>query len=159
LVLELSQRAGLQVAVSFGIDESAGQRPGSGEGLAGAFGPAHEQYLQRLSRRGEDRHVHGRQRAGKCQGARHVTRSAADDCRVTQIVVLCHLVSGEGPLRRRRTMFGLRFLKSQPTTYLMAFRNGKIVKQGAGASIVYFAPTTTLVAVPVGSRNDPFIFE
>jgi hypothetical protein len=56
-------------------------------------------------------------------------------------------------------MFGFKFVKSQPTTYLMAFRDGKVIKQGAGLSIVYFAPTTTLVAVPVGSRNDPFIFE
>src|SRR5262245_43236477 len=56
-------------------------------------------------------------------------------------------------------MFGFKFVKSQPTTWLMAFRGGKVVKQGAGLSIVYFAPTTTLVAVPVGSRTDPFIFE
>ncbi len=56
-------------------------------------------------------------------------------------------------------MFGFKFVKSQPTTYLMAFRDGKVVKQGAGLSILYFAPSTTLVAVPVGSRNDPFIFE
>jgi len=56
-------------------------------------------------------------------------------------------------------MFGFKFVKSQPTTYLAAFRDGKVVKQGVGLSIVYFAPTTTLVAVPVGSRNDPFIFE
>ena len=29
-------------------------------------------------------------------------------------------------------MFGFKFVKSQPTTYLMAFRDGKVVKQGAG---------------------------
>lgn len=56
-------------------------------------------------------------------------------------------------------MFGFRFVASQPTTYLMAFKNGKVVTQGAGRSIFYFAPTTTLVAVPVGSRNEPFVFE
>jgi hypothetical protein len=56
-------------------------------------------------------------------------------------------------------MFGFKFVKSQPTTYLMAFRSGKVVRQGSGLSLVYFAPTTTLVAVPVASRNDPFIFE
>src|SRR5262245_49658650 len=56
-------------------------------------------------------------------------------------------------------MFGFKFVKSQPTTYLMAFRDGKVVRQGAGLSVAYFAPTTTLVAVPVASRNDPFIFE
>lgn len=56
-------------------------------------------------------------------------------------------------------MFGFKFVKTQPTTWLMAFRGGKVVQQGAGLSIWYFAPTTTLVAVPVGSRTDPFIFE
>jgi SPFH domain/Band 7 family protein len=56
-------------------------------------------------------------------------------------------------------MFGYKFVESQPTTYLMAFRSGKVVRQGAGLSLFYFAPTTTLVAVPVASRNDPFIFE
>ena len=35
-------------------------------------------------------------------------------------------------------MFGIRFIKSEPTTYLMAFQGGKIVKQGAGLSFLYF---------------------
>lgn len=56
-------------------------------------------------------------------------------------------------------MFGFKFIKSQPTTYLMAFRDGKVLKEGAGLSLWYFAPTTTLVSVPVGSINEPFIFE
>ena len=56
-------------------------------------------------------------------------------------------------------MFGIRFIKAEPTTYLMAFRGGKIVKEGAGLSFLYFGPTTTLVAVPVGSRAQDFIFQ
>jgi len=56
-------------------------------------------------------------------------------------------------------MFGLKFIKARPTTYLMAFKRGKAVREGAGLSLVYFAPTTNLVAVPIGSREAPFIFE
>jgi hypothetical protein len=56
-------------------------------------------------------------------------------------------------------MFGIRFIKSEPTTYLMAFQGGKIVKQGAGLSFLYFGPTTSLVAIPVGSRALDFIFQ
>jgi hypothetical protein len=56
-------------------------------------------------------------------------------------------------------MFGMRYIKTQPTTYLIAFRKGKVIAEGAGLSALYYAPTTTLVAVPVASREDAFIFE
>lgn len=56
-------------------------------------------------------------------------------------------------------MLGIQFIKTEPTTYLMAFRGGKIVRQGAGLSLLYFGPTTSLVAVPVGSRALDFIFQ
>lgn len=56
-------------------------------------------------------------------------------------------------------MFGLRYIKTQPTTYLMAFRKGKLAAEGAGLSTFYYAPATTLVAVPIASREDAFIFE
>ena len=56
-------------------------------------------------------------------------------------------------------MFGLKYIKAQPTTYLMAFKQGKPVRQGAGLSLLYYAPTTNLVAVPIGSREAAFIFE
>jgi hypothetical protein len=56
-------------------------------------------------------------------------------------------------------MLGVRYIKSQPTTYLIAFRKGKVVAEGAGLSMFYYAPTTTLVAVPVASREESFIFE
>src|SRR5262249_880327 len=51
------------------------------------------------------------------------------------------------------------YIKSQPTTYLIAFRKGKVVAEGAGLSMFYYAPTTTLVAVPIASREESFIFE
>ncbi len=56
-------------------------------------------------------------------------------------------------------MFGIRFVKSQPTTYLMQFRGGRVTREGSGLSFFYYGPTTSLVAVPVGSRGEDFIFE
>lgn len=56
-------------------------------------------------------------------------------------------------------MFGMRYIKTQPTTYLIAFRKGKAVAEGAGLSTFYYAPATTLVAVPIASREEAFIFE
>ncbi|MGX4804040.1 SPFH domain-containing protein [Bradyrhizobium guangdongense] len=56
-------------------------------------------------------------------------------------------------------MFGIRFIKAQPTTYLMEYRAGAVVAEGTGLSALYYAPVTTLVAVPVGSRDASFIFQ
>jgi hypothetical protein len=56
-------------------------------------------------------------------------------------------------------MLGLKFIKSNPTTHLIAFRDGRIVRQGAGLALLYYSPTTSLVAVPIGSREVPFVFE
>lgn len=56
-------------------------------------------------------------------------------------------------------MFGFRFIKFQPSEYTLMYRNGRVVKEGAGISFYYFAPTTSIVAVPVGSVDAPFIFE
>jgi hypothetical protein len=56
-------------------------------------------------------------------------------------------------------MFGIRFIKSQPTVHLMQFRGGKLVREGAGQSFFYYAPTATLVAVPVASQDRPFMLE
>src|SRR5581483_3958088 len=56
-------------------------------------------------------------------------------------------------------MFGFRFIKAQPTEYVIQFRNGRPVREGAGLSAFYFAPDTTLVVVPTASVNEPFIFE
>lgn len=56
-------------------------------------------------------------------------------------------------------MFGIRFVKVQPTTYLIQYRDGKAVREGAGLSFFYYAPSSSIVAVPVGSRSLDFIFE
>ena len=56
-------------------------------------------------------------------------------------------------------MFGFRFIKFQPSEYILKYKNGKIVKEGGGISFYYYAPTTSIVAVPIGSVDESFIFE
>jgi hypothetical protein len=56
-------------------------------------------------------------------------------------------------------MFGFKYVKTQPTTYLLVYRNGKLIAEGAGLSRFCYAPATTLVSVPIASREEPFIFE
>ena len=56
-------------------------------------------------------------------------------------------------------MLGVRFIKAQPTMHLMQFRKGRIVREGAGLSFFYYAPSTTLVAVPVTSQDCGFMLE
>ena len=56
-------------------------------------------------------------------------------------------------------MFGIRFIKVEPTDFVLQFKRGKVIREGAGLSFFYFAPTTSLVRIPVGSVDVPFIFE
>lgn len=56
-------------------------------------------------------------------------------------------------------MFGFKFVKFQPTEYVLKYKNGKITKEGIGLSFYYYAPTTSLVMIPFGSTDSPFIFE
>ena len=56
-------------------------------------------------------------------------------------------------------MFGFRYIKTDPSTYILKYRNGKVIREGAGLSFMYFAPSTSLVAVPMESSEVPFMFE
>lgn len=56
-------------------------------------------------------------------------------------------------------MFGIRFIKFPPTTHVIQYKGGKIAREGAGLSFFYYSPTTSLVAVPLGSKDIPFIFQ
>jgi len=56
-------------------------------------------------------------------------------------------------------MFGIRFIKIPPTTHLIQYRGGRVVREGAGISFFYYAPATSLVSIPVASTDVPFIFE
>ena len=55
-------------------------------------------------------------------------------------------------------MFGIRYIKVTPTTHVMQYRRGKVVRQGAGLSFFYFAPTSEIVQVPLASTDMPFVF-
>jgi hypothetical protein len=57
------------------------------------------------------------------------------------------------------SMFGIRFIKSQPTVHLMQFRQGKLVRERTGDAFFYYAPASTLVAIPLSSQDRPFILE
>lgn len=56
-------------------------------------------------------------------------------------------------------MLGFRYLKSPPTRHVFLYKNGRIVRQGAGASFWYFGPTSSVVSVELGSVDVPFVFE
>lgn len=55
-------------------------------------------------------------------------------------------------------MFGLRYTKATPSTYLIQYRNGTLVREGAGLAFFYFAPSASLVSVPLESVDVPFMF-
>src|SRR5215212_6770278 len=55
-------------------------------------------------------------------------------------------------------MFGVRYFKAPPTTYVIQYVGGRVKREGPGLSFYYFGPWTTLVAVPAGSTDVPFIF-
>lgn len=56
-------------------------------------------------------------------------------------------------------MLGIRYIKVQPTTYVLQYKKGRVVREGVGMSFFYFGPSTSLVAIPIASTDVPFIFE
>ena len=52
----------------------------------------------------------------------------------------------------------IRYFKSDPSTYLFQYRNGTIVREGRGLSFYYFVPNSTLVAIPMASVDQPYMF-
>lgn len=56
-------------------------------------------------------------------------------------------------------MFGLRYIKVQPTTYLLQYQKGRLTREGVGLAFFYYEPITSLIAVPTASAEVPFIFE
>ncbi|QEG24534.1 SPFH domain-containing protein [Mariniblastus fucicola] len=55
-------------------------------------------------------------------------------------------------------MLGFRYLKTTPTTHVMQYKNGKLVRQGAGLSFFYFMPSSVVVQIPLASVGIPFVF-
>lgn len=56
-------------------------------------------------------------------------------------------------------MFGIKFIKFEAMTYVLHYSNGKIKKEGPGLSFFYYAPSSSIVGVPLGSNDLPFIFK
>ncbi|MEL7497875.1 MAG: SPFH domain-containing protein [Planctomycetota bacterium] len=56
-------------------------------------------------------------------------------------------------------MLGIRYLKVPPTTYVILYRGGEAVRQGAGLSFFYYSPTSTVVQIPLSTIDVPFLFE
>lgn len=56
-------------------------------------------------------------------------------------------------------MFGIRFIKVEPTDFILQYKGGQVVREGAGLAFFYFAPKTSLVRIPIGSTDVPFIFQ
>lgn len=55
-------------------------------------------------------------------------------------------------------MFGIKHIKFDSMTYVLHFKSGKIKREGRGLSFFYFAPNSSIAAIPMGSNDLPFIF-
>jgi Membrane protease subunits, stomatin/prohibitin homologs len=55
-------------------------------------------------------------------------------------------------------MFGIQYIKVPPTQYVLHYRGGKLRRSGPGLAFFYFKPSASIVIVPVGSADVPFIF-
>jgi len=55
-------------------------------------------------------------------------------------------------------MFGIRYLKVAPTTYVLHYKGGRLKQEGPGLAFFYFGPTSEIVLVPMESTDVPFLF-
>ena len=56
-------------------------------------------------------------------------------------------------------MFGLRFVKFEPNEYIHVIKKGRVVKKGRGLSFWFYKPSTSIITVPLETKNVPFMFE
>ena len=56
-------------------------------------------------------------------------------------------------------MLGFRYIKVEPTDFVLQHKGGNVVREGAGISFFYYSPTSSLVLIPMSSVDVPFIFE
>ena len=55
-------------------------------------------------------------------------------------------------------MLAIGYHKANPTDYVLHFSKGRIAHEGAGLSFFYFTPSSSIVSVPLASKNVPFVF-
>lgn len=51
------------------------------------------------------------------------------------------------------------YIKVDPTTYLIHYAAGQVRREGRGLAFAYWKPSASLVAVPTGSVDVPFVFD
>ncbi len=56
-------------------------------------------------------------------------------------------------------MFGIKFSSFDSMTYVIHYSKGKIKREGRGLSFFYYKPSSSLTAIPLGTRDVPFIFK
>ena len=52
----------------------------------------------------------------------------------------------------------LAYMKAPPTTYVLHYRGGRLRREGPGLAFWYLRPASIIVAVPMASRDVPFVF-
>ena len=55
-------------------------------------------------------------------------------------------------------MFGFKHVRFDAMTYVMHYKNGKLFREGRGLSFFYFVPNSSIVAIPLGGNDLPFVF-
>ena len=60
---------------------------------------------------------------------------------------------------REATILGIQFFKADPTVFVLHYVDGAVRRQGPGLSFFYFAPTSSIVAVPINTVDIPFAFQ
>lgn len=55
-------------------------------------------------------------------------------------------------------MFGIHYLKTAPTQFVLHYHNGRLKRSGPGLAFYYYKPASAIVVIPVGSADAPFIF-
>jgi regulator of protease activity HflC (stomatin/prohibitin superfamily) len=55
-------------------------------------------------------------------------------------------------------MFGINYIKFNSMTYAIHYVHGNVKREGRGLSFFYYAPTSSITAVPLGSKDIQFIF-
>lgn len=56
------------------------------------------------------------------------------------------------------SFFGIRYLKTPPTTFVLQYANGRCKRQGLGLSFFYYAPSSSIALVSMASEDVPFVF-
>lgn len=55
-------------------------------------------------------------------------------------------------------MLGIKHIKFDSMTYVLHFKNGNVQREGRGLSFFYLSFNSSIVAIPLGSNDLPFVF-